>query len=144
MCCNTHRTLTTELSCRTLPSITTGAPLILWTCYKLFLFDTSFSFYQLYLFIYLASLGLSCDTQDLHCIMQDLLLPSTDLLVMACRLQHLHTHVLKHWTTREVPGSAKLLLHFWRVFRFIRHHDQILLYISSLIIPISQGNTPWL
>ena len=76
--------------------------------------------------------------------MQDLLLLSTDSLVVACRLQQLHTQVLKHWTTREVPASAKLLLHFWRVLRFIRHHDQILLYMSSLIIFISQGNTLWL
>ena len=79
------------------------------------------------IFIYLAVLGLSCNMQDLHCIMQDLSLWHTNSLVVACGLQYLQCAGLaaygildpgsegeptspalqgifpKHWTTREVP-----------------------------------------
>ena len=43
--------------------------------------DTSLLFFQIV--IYLAVLGLSCGTQDLHCVTQDLSLRCTDSLVVA-------------------------------------------------------------
>ena len=95
-------------------------------------FDTSWLFFvfNIYLFIYLAALGLSCGTWGRHCVMWDLLVGVHGLshcgtrtpgypgsVVVPCGLWHMGSsstrdqtcvpcvggQILNHWTTRDVP-----------------------------------------
>ena len=85
--------------------------------------------------IYLAALGLSCGTWDLHCILEDLSLQCTDSLVVmhrlsSCGTQPLLLHgtwdlssqtrdrtcdpciarqIINHWPTREVPCVKSII-----------------------------------
>ena len=85
--------------------------------------------------IYLAALGLSCGTWDLHCVLEDLPLQCTDSLVVmhrlsSCGTQPLLLHgtwdlssqardqtcvpciarqIINHWPTREVPCVKSII-----------------------------------
>ena len=66
----------------------------------------SFSFLKKYLFAYLAASCLSCNTQDFHCAMRDLLLRCTDFVVVS---QGLGAHRLSSCSC-EIKISPAILI----------------------------------
>ena len=65
---------------------------------------TSFPFKK-YIYFILAESGLSCDMQDLHCIVWDILSQGIDSLVVACRLSRVITSLNPCPTTLAICSS---------------------------------------